>query len=148
MFIKEQFFIVKSSIENIEVKKENQESKELLDLIRQQNCVIQEENASNNSIIKILVENQAAINQASNEVKNETDQEFQKIKSKRKSINCNRNHVPKAKSNQEITLVNRYETLITKAAKQRTHQAIVDQKYQQIHPVIHSYHPVVQIKTR
>ena len=45
MFIKEQFFIVKSSIENIDVTNGNQESKELLNLIRQQNCVLQEENA-------------------------------------------------------------------------------------------------------
>ena len=34
MFIKEQSFIVKSSIGNIDVKNENQESKELSDLIR------------------------------------------------------------------------------------------------------------------
>ena len=42
------------------VRKENQESMELLDLIRQQNCVLQGGNASKNSIIKILVENKAA----------------------------------------------------------------------------------------
>ena len=40
MFLKEQFFIFKSSIENTDAKKENQESKELLDLIRQQNCAL------------------------------------------------------------------------------------------------------------
>ena len=80
-------------------------------MIRQQHCVLQEENASKNAIIKILVKNQAAINQASNEVKNATDQAFQKIKLKRKSINYNINHLPKAKSNQEIKLVNRCETL-------------------------------------
>ena len=34
MFIKEQSFIVKSSIGNIDVKNENQESNELSDLIR------------------------------------------------------------------------------------------------------------------
>ena len=54
-----------------------------------------------------LVENQAAINEASDEVKNATDQEFRKIKSKRKSINSNRNHVTMAKSNKEIKSVNR-----------------------------------------
>ena len=108
---KEQFFVLKSSIENIYVKKENQESKELLDLIRQQNCVLQEENASKNKIIKTLVENQAAINHVSNEVKNATVQEFDKIKSRCRSLNSFRNHAPKTKSNHEIKLVNRYETL-------------------------------------
>ena len=39
MFLKEKLSIVKSSIENIDAKNENQESKELPDLIRQQNCV-------------------------------------------------------------------------------------------------------------
>ena len=33
------------------------------------------------TVIKILVENQAAINQVSNDVKNATDQQFQNIKS-------------------------------------------------------------------
>ena len=61
IFIKEQFLIVTSSIKKLAVKKENQESKELLDLIRQQNCVLQKENASKDGIIKILVENQATI---------------------------------------------------------------------------------------
>ena len=89
------------------VKKENQESKELLDLICQQNCILQEENASKNTIIKTLVENQAAINHASNEVKNATVQEFDKIKSRCRSLNSFRNHVPKTKSNHEIKLVNR-----------------------------------------
>ena len=42
MFIKEQFCFEKSSIENINVKNKDQESKELPDLIRQQNCVLQE----------------------------------------------------------------------------------------------------------
>lgn len=37
--------------------------------------------------------------QASSEVKNATDQEFCKTKSKRKSINRNKNHIPKTKSN-------------------------------------------------
>ena len=55
MFIKEHFFIVKTYIENIDVKNENQESKELLDLIRQQSHVLQGENASKNTIIKTLV---------------------------------------------------------------------------------------------
>ena len=54
---------------------------ELLDLISQQNCAVQEENASKNTTIKTLVENQAAITQALNEVKNEIVQEFHKIKS-------------------------------------------------------------------
>ena len=84
MFIKEQSFIVKSSIGNIDVKNENQESKELSDLIRRMQLKQQSKTA--------------AINQASNEIKIATDQEFHKIKLKRKSINCNR-HVPKAKSN-------------------------------------------------
>lgn len=39
MFLKEKLSIVKSSIENIDAKNENQESKELPDLIRHQNCV-------------------------------------------------------------------------------------------------------------
>lgn len=39
MFLKEKLSIVKNSIENIDAKNENQESKELPDLIRQQNCV-------------------------------------------------------------------------------------------------------------
>ena len=108
---KEQFFVLKSSIENIYVKKENQERKELLDLIRQQNCVLQEENASKNTIIKTLVENQTAINHASNEVKNATVQELDKMKSRCRSLNSYRNRVPKTKSNHEIKLVNRYETL-------------------------------------
>lgn len=42
----------------------NQETKELLDLLHQQNCVLQEEDASKNKIIKIYAENQAATNQA------------------------------------------------------------------------------------
>ena len=36
------------------------------------------------------------------------NQEFHKIKSKLKSINSNRNHVPKAKSNQETKLEKKY----------------------------------------
>lgn len=38
--MKEQFCIVKFSIENVDAKNELQESKELLDLIRQENCVL------------------------------------------------------------------------------------------------------------
>ena len=40
MFMKEQFCIVKFSVENVDAKNELQESKELLDLIRQENCVL------------------------------------------------------------------------------------------------------------
>ena len=98
MFIKEQFCFEKSSIENINVKNKDQESKELPDLIRQQNCVLQEENRSENTIVKTSVKNQAATNQASNEVKIATNQEFHEIKSKRMSINRNRNCAPKAKA--------------------------------------------------
>ena len=57
MFIKEQFFIVNSS----DIKNENQDGKELPDLVHQQNFVLQKKNASKKTIIKILVENQAAI---------------------------------------------------------------------------------------
>ena len=60
LLIKEYFFTVRNSGKNINVRKENRESMELLDLIRQQNCVLQEENASKNAIIKILVESKAA----------------------------------------------------------------------------------------
>ena len=74
MFIKEHCFIVKYSIENIGVQNENQESQELLDSLCLQNCVFQEENVSKNTTIKIFAENQAAINQASNKIKNATDQ--------------------------------------------------------------------------
>ena len=38
--MKEQFCIVKCSAEKIDVKNENKEIKELLYLIRQQNCVL------------------------------------------------------------------------------------------------------------
>ena len=65
---------------------------------------------STNTIIKTLVENQAAIKLALNEVENRINQEFDKIKSKPKSIS-NRNHVARAKSNQEIKSINRYEML-------------------------------------
>lgn len=40
MFMKEQFCIVKCSMENVDVKNEHQENKELLDLIRQENSVL------------------------------------------------------------------------------------------------------------
>ena len=46
VFIKEQFVNVKEYIENIVVKIDNKENKEVLDLICQQNCVLQEEKAS------------------------------------------------------------------------------------------------------
>ena len=53
-------------------------------------------------------------------------------------MNSNRNHAPKEKTNQEIKLVTdtKHCILITKAVKQRTHQAMVYQKYQPIHPVV------------
>ena len=70
------FFDKDRSVEN-----KNRKSMELLDLISQQNCAVQEENASKTTTIKTLVENQAAITQALNEVKNEIVQEFHKIKS-------------------------------------------------------------------
>lgn len=62
------------------IRKETQESKELVDLIDQKKSVLQQQqqqNASKKATIKILVENLAAINQASNEVKNKTNLEFQ-----------------------------------------------------------------------
>lgn len=62
------------------IRKETQESKELVDLIDQKKSVLQQQqqqNASKKATIKILVENLVAINQASNEVKNKTNQEFQ-----------------------------------------------------------------------
>lgn len=62
------------------IRKETQESKELVDLIDQKKSVLQQQqqqqNASKKATIKILVENLAAINQASNEVKNKTNLEF------------------------------------------------------------------------
>ena len=66
-------------MKKIDVKNENQESKELLDLIHQQKCVLQEENASKNAIIKILVENHAAI-----KIKHQTRLTMQPIKSFKK----------------------------------------------------------------
>ena len=45
VFIKEQFVNVKDYIENVVVKIDNKENKEVLDLICQQNCVLQEEKA-------------------------------------------------------------------------------------------------------
>lgn len=62
------------------IRKENHKSKELVDLIDQKKSVLQQQqqqNASKKATIKILVENLVAINQASNEVKNKTNQEFQ-----------------------------------------------------------------------
>ena len=46
-----------------------------------------------------------------NKVKNGNDQKFHKINSKRRSINSNIYHLPEVKTNQDIKLVNRYETL-------------------------------------
>ena len=46
VFIKEQFVNVKNSIENVVVKIDNKENKEILDLIRQPNCALQKEKAS------------------------------------------------------------------------------------------------------
>ena len=71
---------MKGSIENIEVKTENQKHKELLYLIGQENCALQEKNVSKNAIIKILDENQPTINQVSKEVKNATNHKFHKLK--------------------------------------------------------------------
>ena len=60
---------VKSSIKYIDVKNENQESKELLDLIHQQHCI---------RLLQELVEKQSAINQASTRLKMETIKSFTK----------------------------------------------------------------------
>ena len=72
--LKRKVFYCKSSFKNIDVKKENEENKELIDLICQENCLRQEENASKNTIVKTLVENHAAISQAPSEYKNTIEQ--------------------------------------------------------------------------
>lgn len=48
MFTKEQFFIVNSS----DVKNENQDRKELLDLVRQQNSVLQKKMHQRKQLLK------------------------------------------------------------------------------------------------
>ena len=46
------FFIVKSSIENYRCQNGNEESKELLDLIHQKNCILREEICQRMQLLK------------------------------------------------------------------------------------------------
>ena len=93
-------------------------------------CITKRKSISSNinAIIEVFVENLAAINEASNVIKDTINQEFHKVKSKLKSINRNRYHVPKAKSNQEIKVVRRYETLYPDYESSETEDTSSDRK--------------------
>ena len=83
---------------------------------------------SKNAVVKMLVEKKVTINQLSNEVKNVTNQEFQKIKPKHKSINCNRNHVPKVTG-----CINRYIQLFnSKKGEKEDKKTFTSRNKQQI----------------
>ena len=58
MFIKEQFYLTKNSIADITNQSEQENNKEIVELLQEQNKLLIEENKSKPTIIEMLVESQ------------------------------------------------------------------------------------------
>ena len=58
MFTKEQFYVIKKSIADISNQSEQQNNKEIIELLQEQNKLLIEENKSKTTIIEMLVESQ------------------------------------------------------------------------------------------
>ena len=58
MFIKEQFYVIKKSIADISNHPEQQNNKEIIELLQEQNKLLIEENKSKTTIIEMLVKSQ------------------------------------------------------------------------------------------
>ena len=58
MFVKKQFYLIKKSLTEIDNQSEPQRKKKFIELLRQQNKNLMEENKSKTTIIQMLIENQ------------------------------------------------------------------------------------------
>ena len=101
MFIKEQFYVIKKSIADISNHSEQQNNKEIIELLQEQNKLLIEENKSKTTIIEMLVESQ---NKSRNDQK--STEKFEVVKHRKY---CK----PRSIENEQINCQNRYETLYT-----------------------------------
>ena len=62
MFVKEQFYLIRKSLTEIDNQSATQRNKEFIELLQQQNKNLVEENKSKTTIIQILIENQNHLN--------------------------------------------------------------------------------------
>ena len=105
MFMKEQLFLLKKAQKDKSDKEEhNSENSEIVQLLRQQNASLLEENASKNEIIKILSENFITVNKNMYDINSKPQEKHQTVqgKSGNKGIE---------KLRAEISCKNRYGTL-------------------------------------
>ena len=100
MFIKEQFYVIKKSIADISNHSE-QQNKEIIELLEEQNILLIEENNSKTTIMEMLVESQ---NKSRNDQK--STEKFEVVKHKKY---CK----PRSIENEPVNCQNRYETLYT-----------------------------------
>ena len=100
MFIKEQLYVIKKSISDISNQSE-QQNKEVIELLQEQNKILIEENKSKTTIIELLVESQ-------NKSRND-----QKPTKKFEIVNHRKYCKPRSNENEPINCHNRYETLCT-----------------------------------
>ena len=101
MFIKEKFSVTKKSIADISNHSEQQNNKEIIELLQEQNKLLIEENKSKTTIIEMLVESQ---NKSRNDQK--STEKFEVVKHRKY---CK----PRSIENEQINCQNRYETLYT-----------------------------------
>ena len=101
MFIKEQFYVIKKRIADISNHSEQQNNKEIIELLQEQNKLLIEENKSKTTIIEMLVESQ---NKSRNDQK--STEKFEIVKHRKY---CK----PRSIENEPINCQNRYETLYT-----------------------------------
>ena len=105
MFMKEQLFLLKKAQKDKSDKEEhNSENSETVQLLRQQNASLLEENASKNEIIKILSENFITVNKNMYDINSKPEEKHQTVQNK--SVTKGNE-----KLRAEISCKNRYETL-------------------------------------
>ena len=105
MFMKEQLFLLKKAQKDKSDKEEyNSENSETVQLLRQQNASLLEENASKNEIIKILSENFITVNKNMYDINSKPEEKHQTAQNK--SVTKGNE-----KLRAEISCKNRYETL-------------------------------------
>ena len=101
MFIKEQFYVIKKSIADISNHLEQQNNKEIIELLQKQNKHLIKEHKSKTTIIEMLVESQS---KSCNDQK--PTKKFEVVKHRKY---CK----PRSIENEPIKCQNRYETLCT-----------------------------------